>query len=240
MKFTLILSCFIFSTIGNTALAGGTFIGNGGHVVACFSEKFQDAFFENGGLSQRGLTKVESLDVLDYYIAKKNFKGQLVNNELPGLCELNNRDMAFAIWDRLWDIDPRFHETISCTQYESGLNYGIPVQYELHLVLDNGEDLQLPENCSLRQAVVRQGSFFYYNKNLMEHLQGLTCVPQRGLLRLHEDIYTSAVRAYGHETSLQSRKLLTALLLNSPATVKEVIKDFGRPIGPACFEEDAL
>lgn len=221
-----------------TSYAGGTFIGNGGHVVACFNEEFKESFFKGGDLSAEGQQKIQSLDVLDYYAAKRQYPAaKLINNEIPGICDTHESELYEVLWERLEGVNTNFHDSISCTRFSTPFDFGVGVDGELAFASDAALGFELPGNCSLRQAVIRQGSSFYFNRKLLLRMDRMSCVPQRAILRMHEDFYTAAVNGYDHQDSARSRQLLEALLRNSKDATKIAISSFGKIKANACLRD---
>ncbi|KYG61598.1 hypothetical protein AZI86_18005 [Bdellovibrio bacteriovorus] len=225
---------FTFLCLGVTAVscAGGFFVGNPGHVVICFDQNADPSFFNGGDISAQGLHRLKSMDVLDFYLAKKWHPEKLSEARQSQICKMGPDEVYKTLLSAFSKLDANFDGTTEACLQMGKTDIG--VNDELPFIDDKTSLLDLPKNCVLKQAIIRQGPHFYFSKPLLKRLSKSSCPSQTGILRVHELLFTYAVNSYGHEDGVLTRLLVAALLAENTSEARKIYTQFGPYKAPLC------
>lgn len=215
------VATFVCST---TALAsGGTHVGNGGDVVACFSGNV-DYAVKNGALTDYGRRTLTSATTLELYQAKAMGSRSVLLNAMVGKSEDVAHEMLVT---KLEDV-PFFADAVKDASVKLGsLRDAASFEDGLFNVPDSGRAFGLSGNCAEVQAVVRQEDTFFKDANIWNKLQPV----DRAILQLHEEIYyIGAEVSESHQTTSIDTRLLISSLLTKNSSENELatkISEYG-------------
>lgn len=193
--------------------AGGSYVGNGGNSVVCFSIPLSQAM--SGRLmTPLGKSHIQSAVVLEFYLA--SLKQTIAPSRFFQALSQGDEQSAIHYLEESISTVPKFLTQVSDAEATLGsIANGIAAPDGLVPVDDAALAIQLPSDCALVQTVIQKDSVFYYDPVVWGALtqQGYL---QKFILQLHEDIYSVAA-GLGQTSSADTQLLLVSLMTDFPA-----------------------
>lgn len=244
------LTAFIILLSSSSALAAPgseyVYVGNGGHIIACFKKPVQKNFFySNDQIAEEGYKNLKVIEALDYYVAKRQVPSipsyLLDDSDIEDLVRIPPNGLEQEIYARFSKADPKVYKMFKCLADQLGhYTLGIRAEKGLVEVSDQRLPIAVPRTCAIKQAIIRQDTVFYFNPGLNLDLTVMTNskVDQQAVLQLHEEFYAFSVEVYGQKDSARARNLLALLLSSNPTReqIQKHIAYFGPVLKDPCVQ----